>query len=266
MDNLDENALTIYTDGSSYSNPRKGGVGYVFVWIGEDGHEQSYCYQAIGYRNATNQQMELQACIEALNFVNSKGSDQVLDFTRFTKIVIRTDSRYVEGNYNNALYYWPKQHWMNKDGKPIVNAELWKTLTKHTKKSTKRVYFEWVKAHSKSQHNKQADKLAKLSANTNSKRQLTYVNVRRKKSTKSVEAGSVHLRGQRITIRIISDEWQKPQKCYRCKYEVMSIKSPYYQNVDWIYSTNRLKAGHSYFVKLGNNSKAPWIEKIYHEK
>lgn len=265
MDNLDENALTIFTDGSSYSNPRVGGTGFVFVWIKANGDAETYKYQTIGYRNATNQQMELQACIEALNFVNSKGSASLLDFTRFSKIIVRTDARYIVDNYVSA-HYWQRQKWFNNEGRPIANAELWKLLLQQTKKAPKRVYFEWVKGHSKSEYNKQADKLARSSARIASSRQLTRVNVRRKKSPNIVSQGSVQLLGQRITIRIITDEWQKLQKCYRLKYEVMSKTSPYYQKIDWIYSNERLKAGHTYFVRLGSNNKSPWVDKKYHEK
>lgn len=39
MDILDESAINIYTDGSSYSGPRSGGVGIRFITVGDDGHE-----------------------------------------------------------------------------------------------------------------------------------------------------------------------------------------------------------------------------------
>jgi hypothetical protein len=35
----DEHALTIYTDGSSYSGPRRGGVGIVYVTVDDSGHD-----------------------------------------------------------------------------------------------------------------------------------------------------------------------------------------------------------------------------------
>lgn len=39
MQQLDENALKIYTDGSCFPSPRVGGVGYLFVTVDDDGNE-----------------------------------------------------------------------------------------------------------------------------------------------------------------------------------------------------------------------------------
>lgn len=68
MDNLDENALNIFTDGSSLSNPRKGGVGVRFITIDDNGNEKVYDYTPLGYKGATNNQMELKAVID--NYYN----------------------------------------------------------------------------------------------------------------------------------------------------------------------------------------------------
>ncbi len=37
---LDDNALNIYTDGSSFSGPRAGGIGIVFVIVNDAGDEE----------------------------------------------------------------------------------------------------------------------------------------------------------------------------------------------------------------------------------
>lgn len=44
-DIIDETAINIFTDGSSYTRPRRGGVGMVFVNVNEDGDpvEHEYC-------------------------------------------------------------------------------------------------------------------------------------------------------------------------------------------------------------------------------
>jgi ribonuclease HI len=63
---INDEALTIYTDGSSYQGPRRGGVGILFVTVDDDGHERINEYALPGYAGVTNNQMELQACIEAL--------------------------------------------------------------------------------------------------------------------------------------------------------------------------------------------------------
>src|SRR3954466_7680342 len=63
---LDERDLNIYIDGSSLSAPRRGGVGIVFITEGPDGHWVEQPYDVFGFAAATNNQMELQAAIEAL--------------------------------------------------------------------------------------------------------------------------------------------------------------------------------------------------------
>ena len=52
MEYRDERDLHIYTDGSSYPGPRRGGVGVRFVMTGEDGNERFEDYPLPGYHGA----------------------------------------------------------------------------------------------------------------------------------------------------------------------------------------------------------------------
>jgi hypothetical protein len=45
---LDDRDLNIYTDGSSYSGPRRGGVGILFVTVDDEGNEQTEAYPLPG--------------------------------------------------------------------------------------------------------------------------------------------------------------------------------------------------------------------------
>jgi RNase H-like protein len=74
VDILDERAINVFTDGSSYSHPRRGGLGFRIITVGTDGHEIIREEQPQGFQGATNQQMELQACIEALRYLSSRTS------------------------------------------------------------------------------------------------------------------------------------------------------------------------------------------------
>lgn len=74
MVQLDEDALTIYTDGSSYSSPRMGGAGFLFIAINKNGDPEIHEESPPGWRGATNNQMELQACIEGHCHVNGDRS------------------------------------------------------------------------------------------------------------------------------------------------------------------------------------------------
>ena len=105
MDNIVENAINIFTDGSSYSGPRKGGMGILFVVINDEGHEETLEHVPQGHKGANNQQMELQACVEAFDFLLSKYSP--IRLTEYRKVIVNTDSMYVTENFNRAKYEWP---------------------------------------------------------------------------------------------------------------------------------------------------------------
>lgn len=257
---ITEDALNIYTDGSSFGGPRRGGVGMLFVLIDDSGNEQSHEFCPPGYRGATNNQMELKACVLALREASRlRLTDAV------SKIVIHTDSMYVSENVNRAKFEWPKTKWCRRGGAPVANTELWKDLIKAIKAAGKPVHFEWVKGHSKDLNNRKVDKLAKSSARTALNPPLTIVNVRRKLSSEIVALGSVGMLGQRLTIRVITSEYLRTHRVWKLKYEVMSKRSPYYSKIDVIYSEPMLSAGHQYRVRVNSDPKHPRIEKLFSE-
>ena len=265
MMNLDDNCLHIFTDGSSYSSPRRGGTGMIFVTIDELGEEIVENFPpTFGYSGATNNQMELQACIEALKIVLKR------DISNFSGIVIHTDSSYVVSNLNNAKYLWSRQKWFRSSGQPVLNAHQWKELIKAINKIYQKhrttVSIEWVKGHSANRHNRTVDKLAKISAKIPSSKKVSIVKVRRKKfNSEKIDIGCVKVSGQRVSIYIINDEFLREQKIYRYRYQVISRKSSFYKKIDFIYSDLLLNAGHSYCVRLNDNSKFPKIIKVFKE-
>jgi ribonuclease HI len=264
--NLDERALNIFTDGSSYSGPRRGGIGFRIVVVNDEGHEVAYDEQPAGYQGATNQQMELAACIAALAHVAGRYSQ--VDPSDYKKVVIYTDSMYVANGFEAAKFNWHSNGWMTRDGNPVENAKLWKQLLNASLKVSRPVYIEWAKGHSASNpHNKAVDKLAKGSAKGVLRPPVSIARVRRKRTDKSTELGSVKAEGQRISIRIITDELLPLQHMYKYKYEVISKGSPYRGNVDTIYSGAdiMLSAGHEYYVRLNSDSKQPRIERVLRE-
>lgn len=257
---IDENALNIFTDGSSLQSPRSGGIGVRFVLVDPDGQEKIQDVQFLGYQNATNNQMELQACIAALQQAIK------LDLLRGTShVVLYTDSLYIVDNIDRAIFQWPKTKWHSRRGRPILNADLWKQLVSAVKKVRKRVEFKWVKGHSKSHHNKAVDKMARDSARLAYNKPLTRVHVRRKHTPGSVEIGSVPMEGQRLSIHIIITEYLRIQRVWKCKYEVVSKRSKYYPSVDIIFSDTLLEPGHTYFVKVNEDTHNPRIVKVFRE-
>lgn len=261
---LDEKALNIYTDGSCYHSPRVGGVGFLLVTVDENGNEVIYEECPPGWKSATNNQMELQACIEALSHALSRYSP--IDISDYSRVVIYTDSMYVAENFDKAKWVWPKARWTTSGGRPVANTKQWRELLGLVKNAGRVVEVKWVKAHKSDALNKRVDKLARASAKASSNRTLGPMRVRRKKSPNQVESGSVRMEGQVTTIRIITDEYlPSPHRLYTYKYEVMDEESPYYQKVDKASSQHVLGAGHTYVVRFNEDQQNPWIEEVIQE-
>jgi ribonuclease HI len=257
---LHEDALNIYTDGSMFSKPRTGGIGIVFVIIDDAGDAQVVReFDRPGYEQSTNQEMELEACIVALE--EALGDHA---FARYSKIEIFTDSKYVEGNQTNLKFVWPKTQWKNRTtGRPILHVPQWKQLLNlllRAQRERKRVNFNWVKGHKGNPYNKAADKAAKRSAKNPLNKPLSTVSVRRKKSTKKTEIGSVKMERQQFIVRIITAQFlRSPHRLWKYKYEVLSPESEFSGNVDEIFSEIYLRDGHEYEVIVNNNTANPRI-------
>lgn len=261
----DETALNIYTDGSSLSRPRTGGIGIVFVIVNEHGDDEIVNeFDYPGYKQATNNEMELEACIKAL--------EEALDhdaLDKYKTICIHTDSRYIVDNYRNAIFVWPTTGWTGRStGRPILHVEQWKRLVKLIKRAKLQrrvVDIVWIKGHSKSKYNKLADKLAKKSAKNPLNKPLSVVSVRKKKTSKALETGSVAMQGQMLVIRVITTERLREHKLWRYKYEVMSTESTFHGNVDIACSQVSLRDGHCYSVVVNDDSDNPRITSLLEE-
>ena len=260
-----ENAINIYADGSSFSHPRSGGIGIRLVFVNEEGFEEVEDISPPGFTGATNNEMELYACIEGI-----KQAMRHPAFNSFGCIAIHTDSQYVSENYKRAIYEWPRLKWCNYYGKPVANVELWKkliTMLKALGRNQRKFTFYWVEGHSKDKHNKAADKLAKESARKAINPPLSVVKVRRKLSSRSVEPGCVPMLNQTLSIRIITEYNLKAQRLFKYKYEVVSEDSPYFGNIDIVYAERNimLRATHCYSVKFNDNPNNPRIIEVIEE-
>jgi ribonuclease HI len=130
----------IYTDGSSRGNPGPGGWGAHINTRGK-------IYEIYGReQNTTNNQMELQAAIEALKF-----------FKKPTEIKLYTDSVYVLKGITEWIIGWKKNGWKKKSGQ-LKNINQWKELDSLNSFHT----VDWikVKGHSGDPGNDRADYLA----------------------------------------------------------------------------------------------------------
>jgi ribonuclease HI len=260
---LAENALHIYTDGSSLPSPRRGGIGIRFLLIDSQGGEEITDSAHPGYKAATNNQMELEACIEALEEARERGLAASV-----SKIVVHADSQYVVANVNQAKFTWPKQRWMTRPGTPVLNVEQWKRLIRAIRKAGCRVDFEWVQGHSKDLNNRAVDKMAKNSAKSTLEPALSVVSVRKKWTGELVSRGSVQMLGERLSIRVVTCEWLHQQRLWKLKYEVISKASPFLGKVDIIFASNALPVladGHAYFVQVNQDTANPRIVRVFRE-
>ena len=133
--------VTIYTDGACSGNPGPGGWGAVLIF---GGHEKQISGAA---KETTNNQMELQATIEALSSLKEK-----------CDVELYTDSKYVIQGINEWIHGWKKNGWKNASKKPVKNAELWRALDEQN--SRHNVNWHWVKGHAGDKYNEMADALA----------------------------------------------------------------------------------------------------------
>lgn len=131
-----------YTDGACSGNPGPGGWG-VLLRMGR--HEKELCG---GEAETTNQQMELQAAIEALKALNKP-----------CRITIHSDSKYVVQGISEWIHNWKKKGWKTAGRKPVSNLERWQELDALTAKHD--VSWQWIKGHAGHPENERADELAR---------------------------------------------------------------------------------------------------------
>ena len=143
MIRLEMKEVEIWTDGASKGNPGPGGWG---AWMKYKGHVLELCGGAL---STTNNQMELTAPTEALCRLKEP-----------CKVILHTDSKYVQQGMTAWIYGWIKKGWKTADGSPVKNAELWKKLYEASKPH--KIDWVWVKGHDGLEGNERADFLANL--------------------------------------------------------------------------------------------------------
>lgn len=258
----DEDALNIYTDGSSYPNKqRAAGVGIRFVWMNESGDEETEDYAPVGWQKATIDEMEIEACTVALK----EAQRLFKDMSRFRRVVIFTDSLYVKGNFVKAMNVWPNRAWRGANRVPVENIELWKRLRKEVNACPIRVKVEWVKGHKSNIHNRAAHKLATKSASMPFNKPLSISETTRKWSDRKTKRGCVPVAGQEIKIRIISREYKRHVKVYEYRYEVIDPTDKSYKDVDFLRYGQGLSRNKCLLVRLNSDKNNPCIEELIEE-
>ena len=138
--------IKIYTDGSCIENPGKGGWAAIILNNGNKIEIKG------NKENATNNQMELLAPIQALKKI-PKGC----------KVQIFTDSKYVKSGITEWIHNWKKNGWKTASKQDVKNKELWLELDLLNNEFE--INWNWVKAHSTDKLNNEVDLLARSAAN-----------------------------------------------------------------------------------------------------
>ncbi len=133
--------VLIYTDGACRGNPGPGGWGAILSFKGQE----KEIFGAA--EESTNNQMELQAAIEALSCLKEP-----------CKVDLHTDSEYLRKGITEWIEGWKQKGWKNSQKKPVKNKDYWQILDLLNKKHT--VSWHWVKGHAGDPGNERADTLA----------------------------------------------------------------------------------------------------------
>ena len=137
-------SIKVYTDGACKGNPGLGGWG-VYIQI-NDSEKDLYG----GSPETTNNQMEMQAALEALKYLKDQN----------TVIELYTDSNYLRQGITEWIHKWKVNNWRTAAKKPVANRELWIQISELNEKMN--VEWHWVKGHAGDPGNERADYLANL--------------------------------------------------------------------------------------------------------
>ncbi len=141
---MNNNEISIYTDGSSLGNPGPGGYGAVIYAPKQQLRKELF----EGFRKTTNNRMELLAVIVALEALKQPNQ----------KVVVHSDSTYVVRAVEKR-WLW---NWLKNGFKGKKNQDLWRRFLQVFKKH--QVRFQWVEGHTGITENERCDQLATAAA------------------------------------------------------------------------------------------------------
>jgi len=134
--------VIIYTDGACSGNPGPGGYGVIL----KSGTQEKQL--SAGYRNTTNNRMELRAVIAGLQALKQS-----------CQVTIYSDSRYiVDAVEQGWVRRWAKNGWYRNKREKALNTDLWELLLHELDRH--RVEIRWIKGHAGQPENEICDKLA----------------------------------------------------------------------------------------------------------
>jgi len=152
---MNEQIITIFTDGSSRGNPGPGGWGAVLVLPKQNEKNNelgitNYGIEEIGGReeHTTNNRMELVAVIQALSIIHN------------SSFIIRvyTDSNYLINGITKWVHGWKNKNWKTSTKEDVLNRDLWQSLDRLC--SNKKIEWKYVGGHIGVEGNERCDEIA----------------------------------------------------------------------------------------------------------
>jgi ribonuclease HI len=109
-----DDALVIWSDGSSLGNPGPGGYGVIIA-----SKKFGEVIELAGSKvTTTNNEMEMTAVVAALSYAINNTQE----------VHIFTDSSYLIQGVTTWMYGWKRNNWAKADGEEIKNRFLWETI------------------------------------------------------------------------------------------------------------------------------------------
>lgn len=146
---MDKSVIHIYSDGACSGNPGPGG--YAAVIYMKSGN---ICVCGSS-EDTTNNRMEL------TGFLNGVGTALINKSEGEYKIIVHTDSKYVE----NAINCGWLNKWAKKNYDKVKNVDLWEMVFKILDSRNTNIEVVWCKGHSGVIQNELADKFAVVAMN-----------------------------------------------------------------------------------------------------
>ncbi len=144
--------IIIYTDGASRGNPGPGGWAAIILT------DKNAIELAGAQKPATNNQMELMAVAEALQYVMDESAGTV------PEVALHTDSTYVLKGLESWLDGWQRNGWMTKAKTPVENRAIWERLYDLRQAFGRKLTLVKVAGHSGHAYNDRCDEMAVAAA------------------------------------------------------------------------------------------------------
>ena len=145
--------VDIYTDGACRGNPGPGGWGVLMRY---NGTEKSLYG---GEKDTTNNRMEITAVLNGIkDFLKLAYDPRTPDVDKADVLCINSDSKYLLDGIETWCENWAKHDWARKNGKTVLNQDLWKQI--YHLKDKVNLEFNFIKGHTGDPHNEECDRLA----------------------------------------------------------------------------------------------------------